>query len=140
MTMRMMLPTWWTTTTQFFCQKNLPIIAEFNRWFPTISVNKLYFYWILKDSNSWFLKKRLIFGKNLVKIDFNVTEERGRIMKTAIHDPSNVVFVSTTDGAGIATVLILDKHCNWAIRGHFSTRIIFTLVMVFIFISLGCSI
>ena len=45
----MMLPTWWTTTTLFFCQKNLLIIAEFNRWFPTISVGKLYFYWILKD-------------------------------------------------------------------------------------------
>ena len=63
-------------------------------------------------SNSCFLKKRPIFGKNLVKIDFNVTEERGRIMKPAIHDPSNVVFVSTTDGAGIAAVSILDKHCN----------------------------
>ena len=49
----------------------------------------------------------------------------------------NKFFVSTTDGAtgvGIATVSILVKldkeHC---IRGHFSARIIFTLVMVFIF-------
>ena len=54
MTMKMILPTWWTTTTLFFCQKNLLIIAEFNRWFPTISVGKLYFYWILKDVFSSF--------------------------------------------------------------------------------------
>ena len=33
-------------------------------------------------------------------------------------------FVSTTDGAGIAAVSILDKeHCNWAITSHFSARI-----------------
>ena len=33
-------------------------------------------------------------------------------------------FVSTTDGAGVAAVSILDKEqCNWAIRGHFSVRI-----------------
>ena len=33
-------------------------------------------------------------------------------------------FVSTTDGAGVAAVSILDKEqCNWAIRGHFSVKI-----------------
>ena len=31
--------------------------------------------------------------------------------------------VSTTDGAGVAAVSILDKHCDWAIRGHFSVRV-----------------
>ena len=36
----------------------------------------------------------------------------------------NKFFVSTTDGAGVAAVSILDKkHCNWAIRGYFSVLI-----------------
>ena len=35
-------------------------------------------------------------------------------------------FVSTTDGAGVAAVSILDKeHCNWSVRGHFSARIFY---------------
>ena len=56
-----------------------------------------------------------------------------------IKTEANKFFVSTTDGAtgvGIAAVSIFDKldkeHC---IRGHFSARIIFTLIMVYIFLS-----
>ena len=43
-------------------------------------------------------------------------------------------FVSTTDGAGVWPFQFLDKEqCNGAIRGHFSVRIFFILVIVFIF-------
>ena len=46
--------------------------------------------------------------------------------KGRISFPTLYFFVSTTDGAGVAAVSILDKeHCNWAIRGYFSARIFY---------------
>ena len=84
MTMRMMLPTWWTTTMLFFCQKNLPIIAEFNRWFPTISVSKLYFYWIVKDKSlfeihGFLLKPNLMQKSSQNWFQWNRSEAKRKI-------------------------------------------------------------